>query len=485
MRILSNPDLERGLLSALLNYGSACFNEVNSLDISDATFTIESHKVIYKCINKVLENEDAIIPDIPLLYSAATELNLKGWFQKDEEVSYLNQLINSPVKEENARIFALKIKKLEIGRQINNRLGDAQNDTLQITGDESINEIFSIIERSIIDCGKFLNSQDKSASIISEGLKEHLKELETNPTDQIGISTGLPVYDRAIGGGLRAGSVNVIGARAKAGKSTLALNIAIHVAELGIPILYLDSEMSKEDAWNRMLACISEIPINDIETGKYTNFLVNKNKIDVAATKLNNIPIYYQSIAGQPLESQISLIKRWIITDVGLKKNGQAKPCLIIYDYLKLMNEEEGKGYQEYQAVGFLVSSLVNFTKKYNFPILSFIQLNRDGISKEDSSTISQSDRVLWFCASLAIFKPKEPEEIQNDGDQYGNRKLIITDCRYGPGLSSGDYINCHFNKSISKITEGKTKFEIWKNQQKSKMISSKNESTTEDKIPF
>lgn len=464
MKILADCDSERGLLSCLLKYGSMSYHNISDLNISDATFTIDSHKVIIKCLNKIFKDNDNIIPDIPLIYSAASDLGLKSWFMKDNEVAYLNALMEHIVAESNIRIHALKIKKLEIGRRINERLEQAKTDTLQISGNESIGEIFGIIEKSIIDCSSFITAGE-SATDMSEGIEEYFKELEANPIDQIGISTGLPIYDNAIGGGLRAGTVNVIGARAKAGKSTLALNIAMHVANLGIPVLYLDSEMSKEDSWHRMVACLSGINSREIETGKYTTFYTNKIKVDNAIQKLKQLPIFYESIAGQPLENQMSSIKRWIITNVGLKKDGSAKPCIVIYDYLKLMNEDEGKGYQEYQAIGFLMTSLVNFARKYNFPILSFIQLNRDGISKEDASAIAQSDRVVWFASSLAIFKQKSAEEIQLHGYENGNRKLVVTDARFGPGIAEGDYINCIFNKSISKITEGKTAFEIIKEQ--------------------
>lgn len=481
MKILSNPDAERGLLAALVRFGSSAYHEISDLGITDASFTKDSHSVLYKCIHKILATQDDIIPDIPLIYSAATDLGLKAWYQRDDEVSYLNSIFNFPVKEDNCRIFAQQVKRLEVGRLVHERLGNAQNDTLQITGKESITEIFGIIEKTIIDCGKFLSSDERSASIIGDGLKEYFEDLEKNPIQQIGISTGMPIYDQAIGGGLRPGSVNVIASRAKVGKSSLALNVALHIGKLGIPILYLDSEMSKEDSWNRMIASLAEINISDIESGKYNQFMTQKNKVDKAISELKSLPIYYQSIAGQPLENQVSFIKRWLITDVGLNKNGQSKPCMVIYDYLKLMNEEEGKGYQEYQAIGFLMTSLVNFCKKYNFPILSFIQTNRDGISKEDSSTISQSDRVLWFCSSLSIFKKKEQEEIEQDGYEHGNRKLIVTDCRYGPGLVAGDYVNFNFNTNISKISEGKTKLEIWKN----KKIKEKLDKPDDDQISF
>jgi len=58
-----------------------------------------------------------------------------------------------------------------------------------------------------------------------------------------GIPTGFPRYDSCIGGGFRRGTVNVVGARPKVGKSTFCLNVAKNVSFAGIPVLYLDTEM--------------------------------------------------------------------------------------------------------------------------------------------------------------------------------------------------------------------------------------------------
>lgn len=483
MKILSDPVIERGLLSNLINFGSLCYHDVSDLDLSDATFTIDSNRVIFKCIDKIFKQNDDIIPDIPLIYSTASELGLKSWFQKDSEVLYLNSIIEFPADKSNTRTFALQIKKLEIARNINQRLEEAKNDTLEVTGKESINDIFGIIEKTIIDCSKFL-SKEKSASLLSEGTEAYFLNLEQNPIDQIGISTGFPCYDHSIGGGLRNGSVNVIAARAKVGKSTLAINMAMNVSKLNVPVLYLDSEMGKNDSINRIIACLSEINIDDIETGKYTKFKKNTEKVHQAINLLKTLPIFYESIAGQAFENQVSLIKRWLITEVGLKNNGLANPCVIIYDYLKLMAEEDANGYQEYQKIGFLMTSLVNFAQKYNIPVLSFVQTNRDGISKEDASVVSLSDRIVWFCSSLTIFKRKDINEIELDNT--GNRKLVVTDSRFGPGLYPGDYINCNFNGAIAKILEGKLTSEIRREQkQQATLLDTENADQTTEPIIF
>ena len=484
MKILSDTDSERAILAGLIKFGSIIYHEISTIGLTDATFTIDSHRVIYRCLDKIFKSNENVKPDIPLIYSAAADIGVKYFFQKDEEIQYLASIMELPVKQQNLIVFARKIKKLEVAKNACTRIDEAKNDLTQITGNESINDIFGIIEESIIDCASFLSVEEMAVTLLSEGIDEHFKTLEENPIQQVGISTGFPIYDAAIGGGLRPGSVNVIAARPKIGKSTLSINISSHIANLDIPVLYLDTEMSKTDSWNRIIASTSYIDNKEVETGKYTAFLKNKNKVHTAIEKVKKLPIYYSSIADQSLENQISIIKRWLITTVGLTPDGKAKPCVLIYDYLKIMTQDEIKNVQEHQAVGFLVSSLINFAKRYDIPILTFVQMNRDGIQREDTGTISLSDRILWFCSSLAIFKAKTSDEMDKDGYENGNRKLKPLECRYGPGMADMDYINCNFNKSISRITEGKTRFEL-DNERKRNEKLSEQPIESNDKVSF
>jgi hypothetical protein len=91
--------------------------------------------------------------------------------------------------------------------------------------------------------------------------------------------------------------------------------------------------------------------------------------------------------------------------------------------------------------------------------------LNRDGLTKEDASVASQSDRITWFCDSFSILKQKSEEEIASDGPEEGNTKLMVVLARDGEGSEDGNYINLQFIKDRTKFVEGKTKFELLKNK--------------------
>jgi len=461
LNTLSDPSAERAILSGIYHYGSNVFFDVVDM-LSEQTFTIESNQCIFKCLKHILDKDDNHKIDISSLYSAATEIGLSHFFDRTNEARHLQAVISLNVDSSNIRKFAAKIRKLEITRLLRRQLGIAEDKLLEITGEESVAHILSIAEDAALDLSSLLSDNSEAPKMLGEGITEYLKYLEENPVSQVGISTGLPAFDKAIGGGLRKGTVNVLGARSKTGKTVITDNMGIHIAgNIGIPVLNMDTEMTREDHIHRTLACMTETAINDIETGKFATSPDIRNKVYKAGEKLKTIRYHHRSIAGMPFEDQISIMRRWVIQEVGLHSDGTAKDCVIIYDYLKLMDTQGLANLQEYQLLGFMMTTLHNFAVRYKLPIIVLIQLNRDGINRESTDVASGSDRIIWLCSNFSIFKVKSNEEITLDGPQNGNRKMVVLASRHGAGMEDGDYINYHFKGWCAKITEGKTKFEL------------------------
>lgn len=467
--ILCDPSSERAVLSCILQYGDKAYLEINDL-IDQDTFTIDSNQLIYSCLKHIFEKEETKTIDIASIYSAAQELGVHHILSKKDETQHLKAIKDFPADIENVKKFAAKIKKLQIARSLHKELENAQDKLLDVTGSESISSIIGLAEETLLDFGSNLTNENEPI-ILGKDIQSYVEYLIDHPIDQMGISSGYPIYDQSIGGGFRKGTINVIAARPKVGKSLWCDNVSLHVAgKLGIPVLNMDTEMNHRDHIHRLLAMMTEIEINNIETGKFSKSTSQYEKIKEASAQLNSMPIYYKSIAGKPFEDQISLMRRWIHKDVGLNSDGTAKNCLIIYDYLKLMDSAGiSQDMKEYQVLGFMMTALHNFAVKYQIPILAFIQLNRDGITKESTDTASGSDRIIWLCSNFSIFKRKSDEEVAEDGPDCGNRKLIPLISRHGAGLDDNDYINFHMKGWCAKIVEGKTKLELSNNGSKKK----------------
>ena len=461
--MLSDPAAERGILSGIYKYGSDAYIDINDILDTD-NYTIDSNKFIFSCFKKILDENPKTKIDEPLIYSTANSLGIKDFLSRKNEQEHLRAIIKFPVELSNIRTLAKRVKKLSIAEDIIERIKCATIDLKNTTGDETLNEIIAKAEKPLQDyVAKLSLESNNEPEAIDEGIDEYVDYLIKNQDKAIGVSSGFTIYDACIGGGFRRGSVSVIGARAKTGKSFLGINIASHIAgKLGFHILNVDTEMQKQDHVNRTLGILSGVGITEIENGKFCQDQQKKQKVFVAKEKLKAFNSKYKrvNVAGKGIDEIISIMRRWVKKSVGYD-GVNTDNCLIIFDYLKIMEAAEIQNIKEYQLLGIHMTALHNFSKEMNVPILCFTQLNRDGISKTSSGVISGSDRIVWFCSSFSIFKKKEQEECDEFPDS-GNCKLIPIDIRYGPGLGSdNDYINMNFQRHCGKITEGHTYSQI------------------------
>jgi len=461
--ILIDRVAEKGIIAGILQHGQGCFLDIADM-ISERTFTDDLLGATYKVFKNILEDNVRI--DIPLIYSTAKTLNLHTVITPNT-VQDIKLLYATAVSEPTVRKLAAKIRKLEVARLLCSQLDSAKEKLYEVRGDEKISEILAIPEGVIFNFSSLINQDDEKPKLLGTGIDAFIQDKIDNPVDIIGIDSGYPAYNKAIGGGFRPG-ISVVAARLKIGKSSLAINTGLNVSKNTIPVLGLDTEMSIEEQKMRILACISGVEINKIETGQFANNSKEKIQVLNAGKLLKQIPYSFKTVAGYTFEDQLAMMRRWITKEVGLNSDGTAKPCLIIYDYLKLTDSSEmsSKEMSEWQLLGFMMTALHNFAIRYKVPIFLFTQLNRDGIDKESSGAVAGSDRIGWFCSNLSIFKKKSDEEIAEDGTTSGNRKLVVLDCRHGAGLDFGDYINFNLHGAICRIEEGLTKFES-KNQRK------------------
>ena len=455
--LVNNVASEKAVLSGMIRYGYDAFLDVSGL-VEEQTFTIDENKIVYKCLSKIFETSQNV--DLTSILSAAQQLDLSELIEKKDALNHIKHLMHYDVHVDNIRPHAQKIRKLQLTRDLQNKLRSIYSALSEVDGDETVTEIVSIPETQIQNTVlKYIREDNSSTKLIGQDLDDYLTLLKANEETEPGISSGYPIYDRAIGGGFRRGAVDLIGARAKCGKSTLADNVAVSIADRKIPVLILDTEMSQEDHWNRLLANLSGISINNISSSKFNKEKQLVDNVEEAAEKIKDIPYHYISVAGRAFDEILGITRRWLFKHVGYNDEGRMNECLIIYDYLKLMTSESiSNNIAEFQALGFQITQLHNFCVEYDVPCLAFVQLNRDGITRESEDVISGSDRLIWLCTSFSIFKARTQEEVAEEsiGNRV-NRRLIPVVARHGPGLD-GDSIFMRMTGELARLEEIGTK---------------------------
>jgi replicative DNA helicase len=451
-----NIAAERATLAGLCQFGHEVLVDVNEIVQVDC-FTTHVNQVFYKSIVEVLNKSKTV--DIPSIISTCTVLGFGEVLKDKQNNDYVRSLFGFNISKENCVKNSKIIRKLDIIRKAQAKAKEVYIDLSALTGAESIGEILSKIEQPIFDYTMGISSGDEDKTeLIGDGIDEYIDFLASERPDITGIPSPWPIYNEAIGGGRRRGGVYLIAARPKVGKSSFAINDAIHVATLGIPVLYLDTEMNKKAQLPRILGCLATQSMKSIEHGDFATNDFYYSQIKRAANELKAIPLHYRRIAGKPFDEILSIIRRWIVKDVG-KENGATKNCLIIYDYFKLMDTTTLEKMSEHQALGFQIQSLADMCNEYDVACSAFVQMNRDGITKDTTEVISQSDRLVWLCSSLALLKRKTIEEVMTAGPENGNMKLIVTqEQRFGPGLDDGDWVNFIFDKDKCQVRELSTK---------------------------
>lgn len=448
--MLSNSAAERAVLAGICRYGLDSYVEVAPI-LEESAFTIDHNKVIFKCLKHQLENQNTV--DFASLLSSANSLNLSDYVNRPEVLKHIRGIFETPINIDNVFPNAALIRRLDFARSLQNKCRDIYKKLGSVTGEETLSSILSIAENEINHLSlSFVKEEKTTPRVLGSKIKEYLLSRAENPSDIVGLTTPFTDWDYAIGGGLRRKCVDVIAARPKTGKSVFCDNVALHTAMKNIPVLVLDTEMSEEDHYNRIIANMSNIPINDIATGKYAKDESQFRRVMEAADTFEKLPYYYICINGKPFEETIAIIKRWVLKEVGYDSDSVMKDCLVIYDYLKLMSGSDiSNDMKEYQILGFQITQLHNLAVEYDFPCLTFCQLNRDGISKESTDAVSGSDRIIWLCTSFSILKDKTEEEIATDGIKAGNRKLVPIVSRHGPGLENG-YVCMHMDGALARF---------------------------------
>ena len=279
---------ERAVLAGICRYGVDAYYDVSDL-LTPNSFSLESNQVIYSCLEHIFTKEDKTVVDLASILSAAKAIGVTEFLSNKQEQQHLSSIIKFPVDSSNIRGFARIISKLSIAQKIYDQLEITRQKYLHVKGNEPLSQILGIAEESLFDFMAMLSGSDDSPQKLFEDIDDYLKHLVENKSDQVGISTGFPRYDFAIGGGLRRATVNVIGARPKTGKTLLAQNMGMYIAKHNIPVLDLDTEMRVEDFRNRAIASETMVPINSIESGKFDDDAIHNNRVYNKIQALNGV----------------------------------------------------------------------------------------------------------------------------------------------------------------------------------------------------
>lgn len=440
--------------SVLLGVLCGSPNKIFDIDgnvIRSSDFSSDVTRCIYDAIKDIAEKSKTskIVVDAVLLEERVASIFPTVYNAKKNEI---NKAIQAIIAKKNRDIDIREHARIILTASIKTQ-SMACVERLQsfVEEENDPKKLISGMEQKVCEfTGNLFGNGDIGpiAEGYSEWLQKRVGEAALGKI-HLGIKSGMSIYDGCIGGGFRRGTINVIAARAKMGKSFLGLNIAYNVARTGTPVLYMDTELDRPTQNTRLVSIITGIPLQTIETASFRNDPEQVMMIKNALVEIEQLPIHYVDIKGWGITEQLSVIRRFYIKMVG-KIDGKYKDGLVILDYLKLMDvNDKGFDQKEWETLGYRMTAFHDLMGEVENPMFMLVQQNRDGLNKQDESTVSGSDRIIWFCDNFSIFVKKTDIELQASQDKTTEDplyrmttcKLIITNSRHGPGTKGGRYI--------------------------------------------
>lgn len=276
---------------------------------------------------------------------------------------------------------------------------------------------------------------------VSDGLDDYIKSIEDKKVDVIGLSTGYPILDKVVDG-LVPGTLMIVAARKKMGKSAFLTNVAANVAvNNGYPVLYLDTEMTFKEWRDRVLAIISGVKERTIKHGGFKQDIKTYERILEAAKYLKKSKLFHHYVPGYNVEKIAALYKKY-----KFKEDIQ----LAVFDYIKEPDYSSVvPGRKEYQILGDVTTKLKDLSGQLDIPFLAAVQLNRSG-------DIADSDRVARYGDVVAFWGLRDQKLAEDSGwdlDDIGHYGLSIRDSRRGGGTGEVG-IGYKFRKTRLRILE-------------------------------
>ena len=450
IHIINNPTSERSLLSLCLNNPDLLV-EVEGNEVFSQHFTIPAHRHMFTAMMYLYSK--GIKPSAISIIEVITDKKAKEEIENFGGLGYLEDISLMNIDRSNLKIFCDKIKQTYARKEIYDVCENAKNFMLSDES-ETLNpsELVGKIENQITEMA---NSAINETSVYKMGddLEKRLAERASQPTLVAGLQVGWTMFDRVTNGG-KEGDLIVVCARAKMGKSvvlsTWAKNFAIND---GLPVLYIDTEMTSKEQEDRLLSMLTKIPVKEIESGlfavdtEYGTAQEKIAKIRDAVNKIKNAPYYHIYMPNFSSEKVTALAKQY-----KSKYNIQA----LFFDYIKIPASQGNSLNQikEYQALGFFTSTLKDIAGILKIPVYSAVQENRNDEkgTEKGASSVAGSDRILQLATKLMFLYAKTDEQIARDSKLLGNRQIKIQYQRNGE--SDVPPINLQFDSEIVTIRE-------------------------------
>jgi replicative DNA helicase len=409
-----SEESERAVLASVLLEPSVLPLVAGRLTADD--FYLERHQMLYQGMVD-LQDEQVNID----LRTLQAHLEQKGQLEGVGGLAYLATLDVDLPDLGRVDTYAEIVKE----RSVRRRLIQASSEVIRdcYDGGLSAPEALAKAEKAVLGLGE--ESIRKGFSALGIILEETVGDLEDRPgSSLIGVPTGFVEFDR-ITHGLNKGNLIIVAGRPGMGKTSLALNIAQHIAmheKRSVGVFSL--EMSEQELALRLLCSEANISFSKLRSGLLSH--QQWTRVHDAVKRTQEAPLFIDD-SPNPTLLELGSKARRLKAEKGLD--------LLILDYLQLM-QAGGKYENRNLEIAAISRGMKQLAKELEIPVIALSQLSRNPERRtgdhrpqladlRESGAIEQDADMVAFVFREEVYNPDDPSK-------QGSAELIIAKHRNG-----------------------------------------------------
>lgn len=374
---MSDEELEKAMLYYLIY-------EQEDYVLDETDFAFEKNKKIIKAINELkAEKKEISIISLQSKISANNKQVIEYLTSLSEYVyaTTADYIYNQVIE------LSKKRKLMELLQKSITELMEAEN--IDIFMQDKIKQINKIAE---------INEKEQT---FVEQVVETSTEIEKNTLQKpdYTLYTGITDLDKMICG-LHKQELTIIGARPGVGKTTLALQIAEHIAERGTETAIISLEMSDTQVIQKLIS--RRARINSYKMRMGTLETKELEQIGIVSAEIAELPIH--------LITKARTIQH--IENIARKLKNKNNLGLMIIDYIQLI-KNKGKFNSREQEVADITRTLKLLSLELNIPIIGLCQLNRNATRQEPTLADLRESGAIEQDADNVMFLYQEAESTE------------------------------------------------------------------------
>ena len=387
-------------------------------------FSDYQNQIIYRALSGMAKDGIATIDTFGIMEyikhddEASSESISKN--DLDELIDISNVLTRNSVKD--YEILVSNVYDVAFRREMLSKLGECREILLNPESEDAKKQIYCLVD-GVMTSYSFGNDLEQYTELVDK----YWGEIEARQaTGYAGIPFKFPALNDYVT--IEKGELIIFGAQQKVGKSIMLLNCAVDLMRKGYSVLYIDSELSSRMFTSRLIAHLTGIEYRNLTSGRYTR--EEKEKIRQAIEWIKNQRFNHIYLPVFEPDTIYMLVKQTM---------HKFPLDVLIIDYFKSSGNETD-AFQTYTAMGKCTDLVKN-------EIAGSMNIAAIGAAQATSTNkLADSAKIARNASTIVMLMDKTPEEIQEDGVECGNKKMVVTINRNGMQHTQGEYIDLMFD---------------------------------------